>query len=292
MLFRKFSVAVGFWVAGSLAIMAATAPFIPQRGIVFPETWADAAIGGIFQNPAQLVSGYSPSLVRIDTAQDFLGYSQYSVSLMGHIDEVALGAGYYVFGAQDLVHSQRNSLTGRIEEGSGFGDVFQQFSAVAAREFDTGLEVGINLDVISRTIDTTSATQFALGVGARIPLYSGLWMTGAWRRLLQKNLTWGQTSESTVGLPVVGVEYRPAGISLGIQSSGTRTQCFGDVSVSPDLSIVGDYVMGESSRYSVGTIIRMGGLSVQYSHVGYLDSVLATTQELIGMTVNLDDVIK
>jgi hypothetical protein len=295
MIFGRYKYGVFVGLLGWVTIVSAAVPvFIPERGAIVQDTWETESVGGIFQNPAQLLTGLSRTIVRVDGSQDGLGYSQASVGCRMKWSDIALGVGYSRYGSQDLVRTARNSTTARIEEAGNFGDPIQQFSVVAATEISPVFQIGVDVDAISKTIDTSTATQLGIGVGLRYLMASDVWATGYWRRALQSHFEWGTLEESSPGAPSVGVEYRPSFATivgyLDLADGGARLA--GEFPVSLELSLTGALITGASERYSVGTILKLGDYALQYIHTVYADSVLGANQEMIGVAINIDDFTK
>ncbi len=284
----KYAILVGLIGYGA-ALSAATPVFIPERGLIVQDTWETEAVGGIFQNPAQLLTGLSRTIVRVDGSQDGLGYSQASVGVRVKWSDIALGVGYSRYGSQDLVRTKQNSATMRIEEDGNFGDLIQQFSLVAATEISPVFHVGVDVDSISKTIDTTTATQLGIGVGMRYLVGGNVWVSGYWRRALQNHFEWKTIEESSPGAPSVGVEYRPSFATIVGYLTDGGFRLAGELPVSLELSLTGAVITGASERYSVGTILKLGDYALQYIHTVYGDSILGASQEMIGVAINIDD---
>ncbi len=279
-----------FW--GITTLSAAVPVFIPERGAIVPDTWETESIAGIFQNPAQLLTGLSRTIMRVDGSQDGLGVAQSSVGVRLKWTDIAVGAGYSRYGSDDLVRTARNSTTSRVEEAGNFGDLIQQFSLTAATEISPEFHVGMNVDAISKTIDASTATQLGLGLGMRYLLGGDVWVSGYWRRALQSHFEWGNVEESSTGAPSVGLEYRPSFATIvGVLNDGSF-RVAGVLPVSHELSLTGAVITGASERYSLGTILKLGDYALQYIHTGYADSVLGASQEMIGVAINIDDFTK
>jgi len=291
MIFDRYKwvlVAIGMGYAG--AIVAATPIFIPERGAVIPDTWETAPIAGVFQNPAQIASGLTRSVVRVDGSHDGMGYSQATVAMRTNWDELSLGLGVSTYGSSDLVRTARNSETSRIEESGTFGDQMQQISVVIASELEPGLRVGVNIDAISKTIDTTTGAQLGIGIGGQVCVADQWWISGYWRRAFQSPLKWGKyTEESSGGLPTIGVEYRPAFATVMGYLGENGFRLVGELPISLELSVTGAVAMGATQRYSVGTILKLGDYAVQYVHTAYPDATLDVSQDMIGVAININD---
>ncbi len=249
-------------------------------------------MGGVFMNPAQLGLGYVDASVRLDTATDYLGYTQFAIGSIFRVRPVTFGIGYGLMSANDFVRTGRNAVTDRVEDVGGFADAAHHVTLGVATALDNGVVIGANLDYRARMIDTTSGSQWSAGFGALVPLSRSLYGVGYWRTLVEGPIKWstGQT-EFTTSTPVWGLLYRPAQGSVGLELYGDRVRVYGEWFWVRELSVHGEYVSGVS-RYAVGTSLHLGTVSLTYAHAEYGDTDLSVAQDMIGIMVKVDDGFK
>lgn len=284
-------VLIGIWVMAVGAVHGTSGMGL-SRGFDRWDPFGTQPIGGVFMNPAQLTLGYAQADFRLDTATDYVGYRQFALSAMGRMDPVSIGIGYAHMGATDFVRTGRNGLTGRVEDIGGFGDTMHHATLGIATVWEPGIHVGMNVDFRARQIDTVSGTQWSGGIGALVPITRSLHGVGYWRTLVESPIRWSSgISETTTSTPVLGLLYRPAQGSVGLELNGDRARVYGEWYLMRELSVHGEYVSG-ISRYTLGTSLYLGIVSVAYAHAGYGDTDLSVAQDMIGIMVKVDDGFK
>gem|GEM_PF-2607939 len=275
------------------SIQASTPVFLPDRGSVYPDTWDTGVFSGMFQNPTQLRLAKRDLSIRIDGSQDGLDYQQLSGGVVGKIDDVAVSIGYYRFGNDTLTRTQRNSSTTRVEEAGLFSDTIQQGSVCIAFSPVDGIDIGLNADLVQKSIATASATQVAAGFGIRYQWAPDAWMNTYWRRPIQTSLVWSsRVSESTVGSPFIGLEYRPNWCDITVSISPQTVLSSVAIPLATEFSICGSIAAGDVNRYSIGTELRLGVGAIQYIHTAFSEQLVNESQEMIGVVLNFDYAVK
>lgn len=282
------------FVMVSIAVMAspifsAVDVFTPDRGRIIPDTWEVGQMGGVFQNPVQLMAGPHRATLRVDTAQDRFGYSQWSLGLKATVLGSVVGLGYLNYGSQDLVSTTRNNQTQRIQESGTFGDTIHSWALGVASGIGDNFEVGGNIDYTIKTIDRSQASQIAVGAGFRYSVTNEFAVVGYSRRLLQTPFRWGGVSETPSSGMSFGGEFRTAYTTILGYISDRGVRVNGELPIVPELSLTAGYAGGNTERYSLGTILKLSAYAIQYIHTGYTDSTLGLSQDMVGVAININD---
>ncbi|NBV41455.1 hypothetical protein EBR96_01625 [bacterium] len=262
--------------------------FMPEPGFTFPGAWTGQPITAVFENPAKL----SRSVVRekqavaADTAQNYFGYSRYSLAYLGYTDDFSWGVGATLFGANDYIRSDRNRTTSRIEGVGSFGQGINTYSLAVATPFSDHFVFGAALDYTVQYIDNVSASQLGIGFGMNRSITRNWGIAVSWRRLFQTGFSWSDKVQQARSTPVATLEFRSdakdgyAAFSAGVGLA----KLYAEQSLTEELRVVGDVSSDNgAARYSAGTVIRLGEVSIQYLHVGYLGDFLQADQEFFGV---------
>lgn len=270
--------------------MSATEVFIPSRGLLVPELFEGRhmgrEVGGVFQNPAQIAQANTP-LFKLDSSQDFFGYSDVTSGAVVPLTFGVLGLGYHWYGTSGIPEVLRVNGEKPVQIGS-LTHGFTTYTVSYGYSLSQYLHVGAHIRYVNQVLAGDAASGYYGDVGVLWDINDYFWAGGYTQYLSGLTLEWENSGHSeTVGRDAVletGVNYHPFFAKVSLDELHRRTRL--EWAAHSRFSLITDSVWLESMthlRYGYGAVIEFDGFALSYLHLHYTESDFGLSQDLFGI---------
>lgn len=269
---------------------AETDVFLPRRGFLVPELFEGRQmgreIGGVFQNPAQIAQANTP-LLKLDSSQDFFGYSDVTLGAVYPLTFGVVGFGYQWFGTEGIPEVVRVNGEKPVQIGS-LTHGFKTYSVSYGYSVSQRLHVGGNVRYIEQVLAGDSASGYVADLGGLWDVTDYVWVGGYTHYLTGLTLDWenSEASEPVNRYMVLesGINIYPFFGKISVDDTHRRARL--EWMAHSRFSLLTDSVWLKSMdhiRFGYGALIEFDGFALSYLHLHYTETDFGLSQDLFGI---------
>lgn len=271
-------------------VFAETDVFLPRRGLLVPELFEGRQmgreVGGVFQNPAQIAQA-NTSLLKLDSSQDFFGYSDVTVGVVQPLTFGVVGLGYHWFGTSGIPEVVRINGAKPVQTGS-LNHGFKTYTVSYGYSLSHRFHLGGHVRYVEQVLAGDSAGGYYVDLGGLWDVTDYFWVGGYTQYLSGLTLEWENSSQSEdvdrYAVLESGINIHPFFGKVTYDDTHLRTRL--EWAAHSRFSLITDSLWLTSMdhlRYGYGALIEFDGFALFYLHLHYTETDFGLSQDLFGI---------